>query len=241
VDDYLGVNPSCQPVRESLSALMDREWPTLGRDEVMAHLADCAQCRRWQDQAWQATRRARLAVPQPPAALAETLLASLGGRRWSRWRLPLQLLLAAVGWGVAVFALPALVYGIDAEAPPHVAHELGSLNVAIGLTLVLAAFRPGLAGGVLPLVGAVVGLLVLTAGDDILRGSTTWRNEAPHALMVAGLVLLIAIKAVQRPGRGPGSRPRARGGDPAGDRATPLATHRRPSRTDQQAPRRRAI
>jgi predicted anti-sigma-YlaC factor YlaD len=227
--------PSCEPVRESLSALMDREWPTLGRDEVMAHLDECADCRRWQDRAHAATRRARLSAPQPPDALAETLIMALAGRRWSRWMLPVRVLLAGVGWGIATFALPALIYGIDAEAPPHVAHEMGSLNVAIGLSLVLAAFRPRLATGVLPLVGAVVGLLVLTAGDDILRGSTTWQHEAPHALMVAGLVLLLAITRLERPSSGPD--PRDRTGRPA---IQPRAG-RSGVRPGQQVPRKRAM
>ena len=232
----------CEPVRESLSALMDREWPTLGREEVLAHLSECPDCRRWRDRAHEATRQTRAAVPQPPPALADSLLAALGGRRWSPWTLPVRVLLGLVGWGIAAFALPALVYGLDAEAPPHVAHEMGSLNVAIGLALALVALRPERARGVLPLFGVVVGLLVLTAGDDVVSGRTSWGHEAPHALVVAGFVLLLALV---RLGRVP-SRP-----DPLGrgrlTAATSLTSRRRSAQAGQVGqvgralPRKRAI
>jgi predicted anti-sigma-YlaC factor YlaD len=198
VDDYPEVNASCEPVRESLSALMDREWPTLTKDEVMGHLAGCPDCRRWQDRAVRATRVARTTVPGPPPRLNETLVAALAGRRWSRWTLPVRILLGLVGWGIAAYAVPALVYGLDAEAPPHVAHEMGSLNVAMGLALVLVAFRPKHAGAVTPLFAVVVGLLLFTAGDDLFSGHTTPLREAPHALVAVGLVLLVALNRLGR-------------------------------------------
>lgn len=229
------MNVSCEPVRESLSALMDREWPTLTRDEVMAHLADCPDCRRWQDRAVRATRVARTAVPQPPAALNETLLAALAGRRWSRWTLPVRILLGLVGWGIAAYAVPALVYGLDAEAPPHVAHEMGSLNVAIGLALVFVAFRPKNLSGVLPLFGVVVGLLLFTAGDDLFSGHTTPLREAPHALVAIGLVLLVALNRLGRAAATP--RPPDRTPIPS---PTELHTRSRSSRAGQ-VPRKRAI
>jgi predicted anti-sigma-YlaC factor YlaD len=214
---------------------MDREWPTLTRDEVMAHLADCPDCRRWQDRAVRATRVARTAVPEPPASLNETLLAALAGRRWSRWTLPVRILLGLVGWGIAAYAVPALVYGLDAEAPPHVAHEMGSLNVAIGLALVFVAFRPKNLGGVLPLFGVVVGLLLFTAGDDLFSGHTTPLREAPHALVAIGLVLLVVLNRLGRAASTP--RPPDRTPIPS---PTELHTRSRSSRAGQ-VPRKRAI
>ena len=229
------MNASCEPVQESLSALMDREWPTLTRDEVMAHLADCPDCRRWQDRAVRANRIARSAVPAAPVGLNESLLAALGGRRWSRWTLPVRILLGLVGWGIAAYAVPALVYGVDAEAPPHVAHEMGSLNVAIGLALVYVAFRPKHLGGVLPLFSVVVGLLLFTAGDDLFSGHTTPLREAPHALVAVGLVLLLVLNRLSRASSTP--RPPDRSLAPA---PTPL--HRgSPSTRAGQVPRKRAI
>ena len=190
--------PTCEAVRESLSALMDREWPSLRREQATEHLGACPECRSWQDRARDATRRVRLGFPAPPDGLAETIIGRVTSHPRSRWAVPLRIALAVVGLAIAVASLPALVYGVDPEAETHAAHELGSLNVALALALVLAAVRPRRAAGILPVFGGAVFLLVLTAGDDIVRGTTTWSHEAPHALVVAGFLLLLGLARTER-------------------------------------------
>jgi len=190
--------PTCEQVRESLSALMDREWPTLHREQVTEHLGGCPVCRSWEVRAHDATRRVRLGFPAPSPGLDDRLTAEVVSRSRSRWAIPLRIALALVGWAIAVVSLPALIYGVDPEATTHAAHELGSLNVALALALVLAAIRPRRAAGILPVFGGAVFLLVFTAGDDIFRGSTTWSHEAPHALVVAGFLLLLGLARTER-------------------------------------------
>jgi predicted anti-sigma-YlaC factor YlaD len=195
--DYLAMTGavSCATVRESLSALMDQEWPTLPREEVLTHLRGCPDCRRWQDRARAATRGLRVAFPAPPADLGLSVSRRLAGRR-RPGELVLQVALGLVAVGAGLPALPALILG-HAEASTHVAHELGALNLALAGAFGVAAIRPSRAAGLLPVFGVVVGLLLLTAGDDIVRGFTSWGHETEHSLMVAGFVLLVCLARLE--------------------------------------------
>jgi len=214
--------PTCVEVRESLSAVMDREWPALRREQVSEHLGGCPVCRSWEVRARDATRRVRLGFPAPSAGLDDRLTAAVVSRSRSRWAMPLRIALALVGWAIAVVSLPALVYGVDPEASMHAAHELGSLNVALALALVLAALRPRRAAGILPVLGGAMVLLVFTAGDDVLRGDTTWSHEAPHALVVAGFLLLLGLARTERDRTPPAPAPRTTTAGPAPG-TTPVA------------------
>jgi predicted anti-sigma-YlaC factor YlaD len=117
------------------------------------------------------------------------------------------LALVVVAGGVGLLALPALVFG-RAEAAAHVAHELGALNLALAGALLLAAIRPARAAGLLPVFGVVVVLLLVTAGDDLARGFTSWRHESAHALMIVGFVLLVCLARLES-----GRRPAPSGPD----------------------------
>jgi hypothetical protein len=88
---------------------------------------------------------------------------------------------------------PELLLGHDGLAPEHVAHELGAFTAALAVGLVLAAFRPRLANGMVPIVGIVAGLLVLTAWLDASLGHTRITQESPHLLEVAGFLLLLRL------------------------------------------------
>jgi predicted anti-sigma-YlaC factor YlaD len=178
-----------------MSALMDQEWPTLPREEVLTHLRGCPECRQWQDRAREATRGLRASFPAPPTDLGLAVSRRLRARRRSG-ELILQVALGLVAVGAGLLALPALILG-RADASEHVAHELGALNLALAGAFLLVAVRPSRAAGLLPLFGVVVGLLLLTAGDDIVRGFTSWGHETTHSLMVAGFALLICLARLE--------------------------------------------
>ena len=76
--------------------------------------------------------------------------------------------------------VPVLLFGHDRSAPLHVAHEMGSFEVAIAIGFLVAARRPGRAMGMLSLMGAAAGLLVVTATLDLVAGRTDLSDEAPH-------------------------------------------------------------
>ena len=92
-----------------------------------------------------------------------------------------------------------LLFGHDRSAPVHVAHEMGSFEVAVAIGFLVAARRPGRAMGMLSLMGVAAGLLVLTAALDLLAGRTGLSDEAPHLLVVAGWLLLRWLASVAPP------------------------------------------
>ena len=75
--------------------------------------------------------------------------------------------------------LPVLLFGQDHAAPVHVAHEMGSFDVAVAIGFLVAARRPARAMGMLSLVGIAAGLLVVTAVVDLMAGRTSLSDEAP--------------------------------------------------------------
>ncbi len=95
--------------------------------------------------------------------------------------------------------VPVLLFGHDRSAPVHVAHEMGSFEVAVAIGFLVAARRPGRAMGMLSLMGAAAGLLVLTATLDLVAGRTGLSDEAPHLLVVAGWLLLRWLATVAPP------------------------------------------
>ncbi|HLH99527.1 MAG TPA: zf-HC2 domain-containing protein [Acidimicrobiales bacterium] len=199
---------NCDEARELVSAWLDGE---AGRAELPAldeHLSGCGACRRWEEAAHALTRRVRLQparpAPPPPAGLVEALGAPGRGGRWLRLRrmrgtAAPRAGLVAVALVQLALAVPALVLGHDRSAPIHVAHEMGSFDVAVGIGLLLAARRPGRAMGMSGLVAVAALLLVVTAAIDLASGRTTVLDEAPHLLVVAGWLLLRRLAMVAPP------------------------------------------
>jgi len=188
----------CEQVREAISARLDGEAEPLPLTVVEEHLAECADCRAWTLDVERLQRAARVTVA--PAMSDETARfvaaaqADTAARAGSRRGLATTRLgLVAVAAGQLVIAAPALLFGHDGWAPEHVAHELGAFSVAFALGLVWAAYRPRLANGMVPIVGIVAGLLVLTAWFDATANNTSITGEWPHLLEVAGFLLLLRV------------------------------------------------
>jgi predicted anti-sigma-YlaC factor YlaD len=189
----------CELAREALSALLDGEAPGVGRAEVEQHLAGCPACRAWREAAYAVTRRARVgpARAAPPvdvsALVAAMLDRAVKPRRpavsWTRWALVVVAVLQ-----LAVTA-PVLILGSDHDAPVHIAHEMGSFDLALAAGLLMAAWRPALAAGMRTVVGAAALLLMVTAAVDLAGGRTTVGDEAPHLLAVVGWLLLCRVPA----------------------------------------------
>lgn len=195
--DYLVVD--CQTVREAISALLDDEDPEVPRRVVDDHLGTCAACRRWQDAVHAVTRSTRLGPARPLSLGSDELIAAVhAGSRPPRRPTSFTLLratLALVGAAQVAATAPLLLFGRDHAAPEHVAHEVGAFAVALGVGLLLAAWKPDRARGMHALVGAVAALLVVTALVDLLHGRTDVGDEAPHLLALVGWVLLLRVAA----------------------------------------------
>jgi predicted anti-sigma-YlaC factor YlaD len=195
----------CDQVREAISARLDDEEGPLSLAVVDSHLADCAACRAWTLDVERLQRRARVVVAPVMTDETERFLAAVradaGVRANARRRLlPVQLGLVAVAVGQLLVSVPSLLLGHDRLAPEHVAHELGAFTVALAAGFALAAFRPRLANGMVPIVGIVAGLLVLTAWLDASFNNTSITAEWPHLLEVAGFVLLLRLAYLSNDG-----------------------------------------
>jgi predicted anti-sigma-YlaC factor YlaD len=189
--------PECEPVRESLSAGLDLEPGQLPADMVTTHLATCAACRAWQEQAHELTRRVRLAPARPVPDATGSVVAAVLADRASR--APRHRVLRAAIAGVAAVQLvavvvPVLVLGAAGpDVPVHAARELAVFNLALALGLVAAVVRPTLARGVLYPVAAASGLLVVLSVADTVAGATTLIEELPHVVALVGTLLLIVL------------------------------------------------
>ena len=199
--DYLVME--CSTIREAVSALLDGEDPGVGGDVIEAHLADCGDCRAWQEAAHEVTRRVRLAAADPAPRRTSEVTAAIearfGRRSRARSAVAYRAGLVAVAIGELAIAVPDLLFGSDRGAPVHVAHEMGSLEVALGIGFLVAAWRPGRALGMRMLIGAAAGLLVATAVIDLAMGRTTLLDEAPHLLTVAGWLLIRRVAFLTPP------------------------------------------
>jgi predicted anti-sigma-YlaC factor YlaD len=187
---------TCEHIRAAISARLDGE-PTGVPDKLVdAHVAECPGCAGWQQQAT-ALKAAARATAEPPDLVARVLTAvraeeaSTAARR--RRSLVTRSALALIAVVQLALSVPGLLLGHDHTAPIHVAHEVGSFEAALAIGLLLAACWPRLAAGMLPLVAAITGLLLLTAGSDVATGRTTAAIEWPHLLDLSGLLLLLRL------------------------------------------------
>lgn len=94
---------------------------------------------------------------------------------------------------IVLVTLPALIFGSDRGTPMHVAHEMGSFDLAIAVGFLVVAWQPARARGMHLLVGAAALLLLATATIDLLAGRTSLSDEAPHLLVLAGWVLMFRL------------------------------------------------
>lgn len=208
--------------RAELSARLDGEQSARLAKPLAEHLATCHSCQQWQRAAETVTTRVRRAPSQGGQdRTAEILAAVLSDqpRRPSRTRrrflFQVRVGLAAVTAGqFAVFILPALILGhAGGGAPVHASHELGAFELAIAVGFVVAAFRPSLARGILPLVGVASGTLFILAAVDSALGYTNLAAETPHLVTLAGTLLVFLMARLSRGTEDPGQT----GGQPRPD------------------------
>jgi len=184
----------CDTIREALSARIDGEDPGLGDKALDDHLAGCSACAGWADDLSTLHRMVRVREAEPVPDLSAAILAGtpggapraaagerISGARWALFVVALtQLVLAA----------PAVVLGHDPGAAEHAARELGAFDVALAVGLLVAAWQPARAWGLLPVVTALALVLGGTAVLDVVRGTTAGLSEAHHLLDLAGVGFL---------------------------------------------------
>ncbi|WP_051399994.1 zf-HC2 domain-containing protein [Haloechinothrix halophila] len=192
---------TCEECREQLSARLDGEETPGLRAEVDTHVAACAACREWQDAAARVTRLARMAVARPSPDLVDAVLAARPTRWRHRLRLSLRVVLALLGMGQLVLAaltlLGATVWAHSGEI--HQSHEFAAWNLALGVGFLWIAFRVAKPSGIVPTLAAFVLALTVLEIIDVVSGHIELVRLLSHALVQAGLVVVVAL-ADPRPG-----------------------------------------
>lgn len=204
--------PSCRSVREAVSARLDGEPQPVAAPQVREHLAGCAACARFADAlaalAQRPAARADQPAAQPPdlterilAARAAELAAAPASTRPAVDGPPsgaVRALVVLAGTVQLLVAAPALLGLVGPDL--HVGRDLGALQLALGVGLVLAGLQPHRAAGVLPVAAAVAGATLLTITVDVTAGAATLAGELTHLSEFVGVV---ALWLLARRSRGP--------------------------------------
>ncbi len=204
-----------------LSAQLDGEDEAASRGLVDEHLAGCAGCRAWLEQAALVNRLTRMAVPVPD--LGDRILASLPAdlgadaptRRWPAWVLApfgrvslatlLFLALAVVGAVQLILGLDQIGGGVVAGAHVHTGadttsghlwHESAAWNVAIGTGYLFIALRRTRPTGLVPMLTAFVGMLLLLSVNDLTGDRVDGTRLISHGFVIGGYLLVVALSKV---------------------------------------------
>lgn len=212
----------CQEVRRALSARLDGEDSGVDDDIVDAHLAGCADCQRWFDEAVAINRKLSvglapeidLQVPDLSDAILSTMDQS-PRRRVSGWQVAIALsrtLVVLIGVFLLVWAVQLLVGTTSAdqflplttaannpagEAQDPVTARLlvdaAASRIALAFGLFWVAWRPQSASGALPILGAYTAFSIGFSTRDLVLGYLTLSTIAAQVLLVTACVSIAVI------------------------------------------------
>lgn len=167
----------CEDHRAAISARADGEDPGMDPAELDAHLASCASCRAFAEQA-AATRRRHAVGPAPeiPDLSRQVVRRSAAQDRSSvawivRW------LLGLVAVEIVVLAAPDLFASGDGA---HSARHLGAFGLAYAVGLLVVVVRPARARTMFHVALVLAAAMLVTALVDIAQGRVPLVNEALH-------------------------------------------------------------
>jgi predicted anti-sigma-YlaC factor YlaD len=211
----------CEDCRDAISARMDGEDPGVDPGVVELHLDGCADCRAFSERAAQVTRLARIRPAEDLPDVLPGLLAALDAgesrpaprRTWrSIARDAVRAALAVLAVGQLALALSGIVAALGGQvgtdqlggaSMTHFSHESAAWNLAIGVAFGWAASGAARrAGGLVPVIGAFVALLVALSALDLLVGNVTAGRLVGHLPVIVGLVLLLLHARLGRDGGG---------------------------------------
>jgi len=226
----------CEDCRDAISARMDGEDPGIDPEVVERHLEDCAACRAFSERAAQVTRLARIRPAEDLPDVLPGLLAALDAgesrpaprpTRRSIARDAVRAALAVLAVGQLALALSGVIAAtgsgpdqLAGASMAHFSHESAAWNLAIGVAFGWAATGARRAGGLVPVIGAFVALLVALSTLDVLAGHVTASRLLGHLPVIAGLALLLLHARLGRDGGGTTASAHDDGPNGTGHRAT---------------------
>jgi predicted anti-sigma-YlaC factor YlaD len=80
----------------------------------------------------------------------------------------------------------------------HASHESAAWNLALGVAFLAVASRPRRAYGLLPVLAAFVGALLLLSIQDLASGAVAATRLLTHLAAAAALALVVALDRVDR-------------------------------------------
>jgi predicted anti-sigma-YlaC factor YlaD len=188
---------SCDSWQLAISARVDGEDPGVEPRLLDAHLAGCAECRRFESMAHDVLRTARL-QPAPEMADMSRSVVRFNAVADRAARSPIaRVALLVVAGVIIVFALKDLIGGHAAGATEHEARHLGAFTVAYAVALLAVVVRPARARTVLPAAVVLAGSLAITSVIDILEHNIPLLGESIHIpeLLSVLLIWLLAVPA----------------------------------------------
>jgi predicted anti-sigma-YlaC factor YlaD len=207
----------CTQCKEALSARLDGEESAAPGCTIDAHLATCAACRRFADEAARVTRLARTAVATQDPDVVETVLAAAPRSRRPRLATALRVMLGLVGLaqlGVAVVGVLTAQSGghgsqgivLGGASVAHFAHESAAWNLALGVGFLWIAWRSPQTSGMVPTLATFVAALAALVVLDVVAERVHPERFLLHGLVVLGLILVLVLDRLPRPtgGAAPG-------------------------------------
>jgi predicted anti-sigma-YlaC factor YlaD len=185
----------CETCRDALSALLDDEDPGVPLHLVDRHLAGCASCRAHEHRLADLHRHSRVRRAEP--------VPDLSGRILARIAPTVNPHDAVLGWlrsgltlvGVLVVILSAALLVSNSAANP--AH-LAAWDLAFGGALLVAAWNPDRARGLLPMAVLLVGSMSAASVIELLDGHPATHGAVFHVAELIGVVLLALLARHRR-------------------------------------------
>lgn len=195
-----------------VSAQLDGEDDPADRPRVEEHLAGCAGCREWLDRAATVNRLTRTGVVADVPDLSAAILAALPGppavATRPPWRIglgaALYVALAVVGAVQLILGLAQVGGGIGSghahvgldATPGHLWHESAAWNVAVGAGYLFIALRRGRPTGLVPMLTAFVGMLLLLSVNDLSAARVDATRLVSHGFVILGYLIVVALSRV---------------------------------------------
>ncbi len=179
----------CERWHEALSARADGEAFELDEALVDAHVSGCPGCRSFEAGLARLHRTVRVAPAESVPDLTEAIIAAVIADRKPHFGLTM-----ALRWVLVVIA--AVEMGLafpDLLGRWHTGGELSTWGVATAIGFLAAAAAPRRAGAMLPMLTCAAILTAFVSARDIIENSTSVGGEAPHALLLVGVLVLAAL------------------------------------------------
>lgn len=183
----------CNTAREILSAQLDQEAEVSEAGSANRHLGQCSGCSQWWASVGRVTRTLRVRSAETvPDIATPALTRSRNVRRWPYQSARASLaVLAAIE---LVFAITGVLAGRDAS-PIHDSQHLGAFGAAFALAVLLAAWRPGRARGLMPLALTLGIAIPIFAVIDLINENLTTGGGIHHVAQMIGLALVWVVSA----------------------------------------------